>query len=249
MTFSPQLIQGLRDGGRVAVLTGAGISAESGVPTFRGKGGLWRQHRPEELATPQAFARDPELVWEWYAYRRDLIGKVKPNPGHYALTEIGRRCPTLTLITQNVDGLHQAAGLKDVIELHGGIMRSRCTRCGILIPCPTEAPETASPLCDCGGRLRPDVVWFGEGLPEAALHAAWDAAQSASLFLSIGTSALVQPAASLPLVALDRGAWVVEINPDPTPITGQVHESLRGKAGDILPALVSAVWPDAEVHP
>ena len=223
--------------GPVAVLTGAGVSAESGVPTFRGEGGLWRNFRPEQLATPEAFHRDPTLVWEWYDWRRGLIGSCAPNAAHATLAEMEAALPAFTLITQNVDGLHQAAGSQHVLELHGNIWRTRCTRCGEVgeghqVPLPELPPHC--PVC--GGLLRPDVVWFGESLPADVLDAAWAAAGRCRLMLVIGTSAVVQPAASLPLVALRNGARVVEVNPAETPLSADAHEVLRGPAAEMVPA-------------
>jgi NAD-dependent deacetylase len=238
-----ELVTVLRQAQHVAVLTGAGTSAESGVPTFReAQTGLWAQYDPEELATPQAFRRDPRLVWEWYEWRRGLVAKAEPNPGHWALAALARRVPQLTLITQNVDGLHQRAGSENVIELHGNVMRTKCFDDGRIV---AQWPETDEipPLCPrCGGLLRPDVVWFGEGLPVDALNTAVTAAQSCDIFFSIGTSALVQPAASLPIHALRNGRVTVEINPQPTPITRQMSFVLAGPSGQIMPALLAAVW-------
>lgn len=223
---------------RVAVLSGAGISAESGVPTFRGPGGLWNNHRPEELATPQAFARDPELVWRWYNWRRGLIAGCRPNPAHHALAALEQGGGDLTLITQNVDGLHRLAGSRNLLEIHGCIWRVRCTACSHIredrdpdLPVPPACPE-------CGGLLRPDVVWFGESLDPALLERAWRAAERAEVMLVVGTSAVVQPAASLADVAKRAGAVVIEVNLEPTPNTGRVDISLLGPAGAILPRLV-----------
>jgi NAD-dependent deacetylase len=238
-----ELVTVLRQAQHVAVLTGAGTSAESGVPTFReAQTGLWAQYDPEELATPQAFRRNPRLVWEWYEWRRGLVAQAEPNPGHWALAALARHVPQLTLITQNVDGLHQRAGSENVIELHGNIMRTKCFDDGRIV---TQWPETDEipPRCPrCGGLLRPDVVWFGEGLPVGALATAVTAAQSCDIFFSIGTSALVQPAASLPVHALRNGRITVEINPQPTPITRQMKFVLTGPSGQILPALLAAAW-------
>jgi NAD-dependent deacetylase len=223
----------------VAVLTGAGVSAESGVPTFRGKDGLWKTHRAEELATPGAFARDPVLVWEWYDWRRQVCARTEPNPAHAAIARLDRSLSRFLLVTQNVDGLHARAGSKRIVELHGNIFRARCTRCGearndLEVPL-AEIP----PRCRCGAMLRPDVVWFGEGLPEEALRAAFEASRSCDLMLVVGTSAVVQPAASMPLVAKQAGAAVVEINPDATPVTPFVDIHLEGKAAEIVPTLAS----------
>jgi NAD-dependent deacetylase len=222
---------------RVAVLTGAGVSAESGVPTFRGAGGLWRDHRPEDLATPDAFARDPRLVWEWYDWRRGLVAAARPNPAHDALARLERRCERFTLATQNVDGLHRLAGSHQVILLHGDLWTVRCTGCG------TEREDRRVPLpelpprCACGGLLRPGVVWFGEPLPEGALERAAAAAATADVLLLVGTSAVVWPAAGLGDVALGAGVPVIEVNPEPTAYADRAI-SLAGRAGEVLPQLV-----------
>ncbi len=236
--FSSQLLRRFKSAHSVVVLTGAGVSAESGIPTFRGKDGLWKKFNPQELATMDAFKRDPRLVWEWYEYRRRLIQKAQPNPTHYAISDLEDKFGEFLLVTQNIDGLHQRAGSRRVVELHGNIWRDRCLRCGKLYDYREIESEEFPPKCGCGGTLRPDVVWFGEALPQEALSSALGAAQSCDLFLSVGTSALVQPAASLPLLALRNGAFVVEINPEPTTISELVNQSLRGKAGEVLPNLV-----------
>ena len=232
------LISALRDSSRTVVLTGSGISAESGVPTFReAQTGLWERFDPRELATPEAFARDPALVWDWYAWRRKLVTQAQPNPGHLALAEMQRSLPNFTLVTQNVDGLHQRAGSREVIELHGNIRHSKCSVEGLMVE---DYDESESPpLCpSCGAPLRPDVVWFGEMLPHAPLDAASEAALGADVLLSVGTSSLVYPAAALPFEALDAGAMLVEINPGETPLTSHADYSLREPAGDVLPRLV-----------
>lgn len=239
------LIESLRMARHIVVLTGAGVSAESGVPTFRdAQTGLWAQYRPEDLATPEAFQRDPGLVWAWYAWRRALVEGGKPNPGHFALVELERRVPRLTLITQNVDGLHQQAGSRAVIELHGNIRRTKCSRENLVIDEWVDTGEVPPRCPRCGGRLRPDVVWFGEALPPAALRIAIEASQACDLFFSIGTSALVEPAASLPHLALAQGAVVVEINPTVTPLTSAAMYVLPGPSGQVLPELIRAAWPD-----
>jgi NAD-dependent deacetylase len=231
----------------VAVLTGAGISAESGVPTFRDAGGLWRNYRPEELATPEAFGRNPNLVWEWYNWRRRMLSDKRPNAGHIALAELERLLPDVVLITQNVDGLHREAGSRNPLELHGNIMRNRCIECGEVTPATVqEEPELLR--CHCGGLLRPDVVWFGESLREAVLEQAFRASEKAEVFLCVGTSALVYPAAALPLVAKRNGGIVVEINPEETPLSEKADVVLRGNAGDILPRLVRAVAAKGASH-
>ena len=240
------LVEAIRDAQHAVVLTGAGISAESGVPTFRdAQTGLWTKFKPEDLATAEAFRRNPKLVWEWYAWRRQLVAHVEPNAGHRALVELERRLPQFTLITQNVDGLHQRAGSGDVIELHGNIARTKCFEEDVPVD-RWEATGEAPPRCPrCGGWLRPDVVWFNEMLPSDAIDRALEASRACDVFLSIGTSALVHPAASLPLEASEGGAKVAEVNPDDTPLTAHVHFRLRGSAGVMLPALLTALGPAA----
>jgi NAD-dependent deacetylase len=238
-----ELKRALKEAERVAVLTGAGTSAESGVPTFRdAQTGLWARYDPQELATPEAFRKDPKLVWDWYRWRRDLVQAAHPNPGHYALAKIAGLVPELALITQNVDGLHQKAGSPEVIELHGNILRTRCSREDCLVESWQENDQ-ALPICPkCGAYLRPDVVWFGENLPHQALEDAWLAACTCQVFLSIGTSSLVEPAASLPGLAQGYGALVVEINPNLTPLTPHADFILPAPSGVALPALLEAVW-------
>jgi NAD-dependent deacetylase len=226
----------------VCVLTGAGISAESGIPTFRDAlTGLWADFRPEDLATPEAFERDPEFVWQWYEWRRELVRQAQPNAGHLALAELGRRVPRLTLVTQNVDGLHQRAGSAGVIEYHGNILRDRCHVEQVVAErCPSAAgglPRCAS----CGGLLRPDVVWFGEMIPRDALLLADAASEDCDVFLSVGTSSLVYPAAGLAEMALRRRATVIEINPRATDLTPRADVVLRGPSGRVLPALLEAL--------
>lgn len=240
MTFSDTLIARIQTAQSVCVLTGAGISAESGVPTFRGDDGLWKKFRPEELANFQAFIRNPNLVWEWYAYRLKLIHDVKPNPGHYALVDLERCVNEFTLVTQNVDNLHRRAGSNSVVELHGNIERSYCIDCGAIESELNLDSLVEAPHCQkCGGLIRPDVVWFGEMLPVEAFSKAEKAARHCDMFLCIGTSAVVYPAASLPSTAFDHGAFVVEINREITELSSRVHETLLGAAGEILPQLVS----------
>ncbi len=227
----------------MAALTGAGVSKESGLRTFRdAQTGLWSEYKPTELASPEAYERDPKLVWDWYAMRREKVGEVEPNPGHFALVDMAHHIPDFSLITQNVDNLHLKAGSSRVIELHGNLGRVKCSSCGQQAKTWDEADGDV-PRCEaCGGLLRPDVVWFGESLPRAELEAAVEAARACQVFFSIGTSGTVQPAASLAYAARNRGAVVVEINPEPTPLTQKVDFALHGKSGEILPALVRAVW-------
>ena len=243
VAFPTELISLLRATPRLVALTGAGVSQESGLRTFRdAQTGLWAQYKPTELASPEAFQRDPKLVWDWYAWRREAVKGVRPNPGHYALVEIEKLVPQFTLITQNVDNLHRFAGSRNVLELHGNIQRVRCADCYTFTETWADDSESV-PRCQvCGGLLRPDVVWFGEALPRAQLEAAVIAARSCDVFLSIGTSGVVQPAASLAFAAHNRGATVVEINAEPTPLTPKADYVLQGKSGEILPDLVKVVW-------
>ncbi len=247
----PDLVERLRNARRVLVLTGAGASAESGIPTFRDAlTGLWSRFDAESLATPGAFARDPELVWGWYEWRRMKALLAEPNPGHRAIAALATRVPHLTLVTQNVDHLHERAGSPQVLHLHGSLHSPRCARCGqpqALPPGIPQEPEggrrLAPPRCAlCGGPVRPGVVWFGESLPETELARAWASAQGCELCLSVGTSGLVYPAADLPRVALAAGATLAQVNPTATPIDDLAHHNLRGTAGAILPGLVRAAW-------
>ncbi len=249
MGIPAELIRFLTKAERIAVLTGAGVSQESGLRTFRdSQEGLWAQYRPEDLASPEAFARDPKLVWDWYAWRREAVKGVRPNPGHYALVEMEQKVSDFTLITQNVDGLHRFAGSKNVLELHGNIQRVRCADCGIYTETWDDDGESVPRCGSCSGLLRPDVVWFGEALPRGELESAVLAARACQVFFSIGTSGLVQPAASLARAARDNGAVVVEINAEPTPLTPDADFALRGKSGEILPQLLKAVWGGSVVQ-
>ncbi len=233
-----ELVKALRGRPKIAILTGAGISSESEIPTFRGKDGLWKQFRAEDLATPQAFYRDPGLVWEWYDWRRSIIASKRPHAGHKVLARWEGIFPHFILITQNVDGLHRQAGSTAVLELHGNIWEVRCTKEGTVTEnyeCPLKP---LPPLCPaCGSMLRPNVVWFGEALPAETIEEAYAASASCDLMFVIGTSAFVQPAASLPLLAAQRGATVIEVNPEPTPLTSSADFVFQGKAGEVLPLI------------
>jgi len=228
----------LRRSERIVVLTGAGISAESGVPTFRGANGLWRNYNATELATPEAFSRDPKLVWEFYNWRRGLISRLTYNVAHKALAHLEAKVPHFTLITQNVDGLHLLAGSKNVLEIHGNLWKVRCTKCHRMT---TDRSSDIGPLpkCQsCGGLLRPHVVWFGETLDPGLLQESVQAARDCQVMLVIGTSSIVQPAASLALEAKSGGAILAEINLEKTPHSHFMDFSLLGKAGDIVPKVV-----------
>ena len=233
-----QLLAGVR---RLAVLTGAGMSAESGVPTFRdAQTGLWSRFDPMQLASPEGFRADPPLVWRWYAWRRGLIAQAPPNAGHLALARAADRFDALRIVTQNVDGLHQRAGSREVIEIHGNILRSRCLDdCGVRFDLPKDLPAGEPPRCPgCGSWLRPDVVWFGEMLDPACLRAAEEAVTGAEALLVVGTSGLVYPAAGLPLQARRAGRRVIIVNPQPTEIDSVADVIVTGAAGAVLPALL-----------
>lgn len=237
-----RLVERLSQARNLTVLTGSGVSQESGVPTFRGEDGLWERYRVEELATRQAFEAHPELVWRWYDYRRQLIADVGPNDAHHALARLERGSAQFTLVTQNIDGLHRRAGSADPVELHGNIWRARCTREQTSYDLPDSPLTEIPPRCPkCGSLLRPDVVWFGEPLPSSAYERADEAARTCDAMLVVGTSAMVRPAASLPLVAKHNGAMVVEINVAYTPISALIDATIVGRAGDILPAVVDGV--------
>lgn len=225
---------------RCVVLTGAGISAESGVPTFRGKEGLWGRFKPEELASMNAFMASPKIVWEWYNWRRELIGQVHPNAGHTALVEMEKIFERFVLITQNVDNLHAAAGSKSILELHGNIYRNKCVDCEALFEHTADIDPAKIPYCSlCGGKIRPDVVWFGEMLDPEIINTAFAQSESADVFFSIGTSAIVHPAASLPVVAKNHGATLVEINVERTELTDLADYHFCEKSGEILPKIVA----------
>ena len=238
--LTPELLAAFRDARHVCVLTGAGVSAESGVPTFReAQSGLWAKYDPLELATPEAFARDPELVWRWYRWRRELVSRAEPNAAHVALARLQALVPRLTLITQNVDGLHQRAGSKDVIEFHGNIFVNRCQVEQCAVDCDDDV---AVPKCPgCGGHVRPGVVWFGEAIPESALNQSFAAAADCDLFVAAGTSSLVYPAAGLADAAAEAAAITVEVNPNPTEQSDSFTAALRGNAGTVLPELIESL--------
>jgi len=223
----------------VVVFTGAGVSAESGIPTFRGEGGLWRNFRAEELATPEAFARDPALVWEWYAWRRGLVRNAEPNAAHRAIAAL----TDAVVVTQNVDGLHARAGSADVVELHGSLFRDRCSGCGAVRP--AAHPPTPLPRCECGALLRPDVVWFGEALPDAAVARATSAMRAADLLLIIGTSGIVYPAAGY--VAL-CGGMTIDINPQASALGSRCTYAVAETAAAVTPPLVEAILETRDVR-
>jgi NAD-dependent protein deacetylase/lipoamidase len=248
-----EAVERIADAGRVSCLTGAGISAESGIPTFRGAGGLWRGRRAEDVATPEAFARDPADVWEFYLERRTRLADKQPNAGHLALAKLEQLTPRFTLVTQNVDGLHHHAGSQNVIELHGNIWVDRCTRCAFKVRRSSDVDVTGAdvardvadddiPFCaKCRSMMRPGVVWFGEALPVDAIMAAQEAASECDVMLVVGTSAVVQPAASLADWAREGGAFVIEVNPDETSLSSSVDLRFPCAAGDVLPSIADGV--------
>jgi NAD-dependent deacetylase len=262
--LEPDLLAALRRARRIVVFTGAGVSAESGIPTFRDAlTGLWQHRDPMALATPEGFLADPPLVWGWYEWRRLKVRQALPNPGHRAIAELAALRPQLTLITQNVDDLHERAGSPRVLHLHGSLHAPRCFDCGSPFEPPTDAAATADPAAPngwravalehdgqrlppppcpaCGGAVRPGVVWFGEALPADALEAAFAAAEQADLLISVGTSGVVEPAAAIPRVAQQAGAWVLHVNPEPMAPAGVRVRHLRGAAGQVLPQLMDAL--------
>jgi NAD-dependent deacetylase len=245
-----ELLARLRSASRVVVFTGAGVSAESGIPTFRDAlTGLWSKFDPMQLATAEAFRRDPALVWGWYEWRRAKVAGAKPNAGHFAIAKMASLVPLLTLITQNVDDLHERAG-SDPIRLHGSLFAPRCFDCGeghgVLPASPIVADEPLEPpaCARCAGKIRPGVVWFGEALPGEALDAAFDAARSCDVLFSVGTSSVVYPAAEIPVIAARSGAAVVQVNPDRTPLDEMARFNLRGSAASVLPQLLRETWSE-----
>lgn len=234
-----EIVNAVRNCRSCVVLTGAGISAESGVPTFRGSEGLWGKFKPEELATMAAFISNPKIVWEWYNWRRQIVGEVKPNPGHYSLCDLQQWFDQFTLVTQNVDGLHRAAGSENILELHGNIYRNKCLDCNHQFSEDMDIDPDNIPSCPhCGGKIRPDVVWFGEMLDPQIINKAFSESEQTELFFSIGTSAIVHPAASLPITAKRQGATLVEINPEMTPLSELADYYVSAKSGEFLPTLV-----------
>ena len=222
----------------ITVLTGAGISEESGIPTYRGEGGLWRDFRAEDLATPEAFQNDPKLVWEWYEWRREIVKEAKPNYAHYALAELEDHKPNFNLITQNIDGLHKLAGSRNIIELHGNIWQTRCTRCAIIEQNLDVPLKELPPRCNnCGAIVRPNIVWFGEVIPMPLIDKALIAIEQCELMLIVGTSGVVEPAASMGLVAKQTGKTVIEVNVVPTINTNFYDLNILGKSGEILPLI------------
>ncbi|MBI3189632.1 MAG: NAD-dependent deacylase [Ignavibacteriales bacterium] len=242
MTFSANLLNKLKNAERVVVFTGAGISAESGVPTFRGEDGIWKKFKPEELANFDAFMRNTELVWEWYKHRKRIIQNIQPNAGHRAIVEMETYFKSVSVITQNIDNLHRRAGSKIAYELHGNIERNYCIGCGRNYSNEEIFLQETAPRCSsCKGLIRPDVVWFGENLPEDEWNASVQASEFADVFFAVGTSGVVYPAASLPTLARRAGAYIVEINIEPTEISLYADEALMGKAGEVLPKIVELV--------
>lgn len=239
MQFSAELLNRLEEANVVSVLTGAGVSAESGVPTFRDPGGIWEKFRPEELANFDAFISNPDFVWSWYQHRREIMREVKPNPGHLALAEMENVFEEFNLITQNIDNLHTRAGSKRVTELHGNIERNYCISCKTFYN-EVDVTERKVLNCEnCGGLIRPDIVWFGEILPQKAFKHAEDCSKKSDVFLSVGTSAEVYPAALMPLMAKQSGAYVVEINIKPTVMSMDLDELIEGKSGEVLFELIN----------
>lgn len=236
-------IEILKSAKSLFTLTGAGISAESGIPTFRGADGLWKNYSATDLATPQAFRKDPKIVWEWYHWRQGIISKAEPNPAHYALVALEKKMARFLLLTQNVDNLHPRAGSENVLELHGNIFRTRCLACGEIADYqkPPKPANSTLPKCTCGGLLRPDVVWFGEAIPQDIWQNSLDFLSQADAALICGTSGIVWPAAAIPEIAQHGNTKTIEINLEPTPVSSIVDVSIQGKAGEVLPKIVAAL--------
>ncbi|MHC1739014.1 MAG: NAD-dependent deacetylase [Ignavibacteriaceae bacterium] len=239
--FSDEFIDKMKSARKIVFFSGAGISAESGIPTFRGTGGIWNKMKPEELASFNAFMKNPKLVWDWYQYRRDIVHSTQPNPGHYAIAEMENYFPEVTVVTQNVDNLHRRAGSKTIYELHGNIEKNFCIQCSKRYDYINFPDADSSPRCDCGGLIRPDIVWFGEMLPDDQYSAAEKAARDCDILFVVGTSAVVYPAAYIPLIAKDNRKYLVEVNITETELSYKVDYSLPGKSGEILPRILELV--------
>ncbi|MGE5430382.1 MAG: SIR2 family NAD-dependent protein deacylase [Syntrophomonadaceae bacterium] len=238
-TLRRDFVEVLKEAENVVFFTGAGISAESGISTFRGTDGIWNKLKPEELASFDAFLKNPDRVWEWYQYRRHIIDKSKPNPAHLAIAEMQDYFKNVTVVTQNVDNLHRRAGSRTVYELHGNIERNYCIQCKTPYNSPEFAPDDKVPRCEnCGGLIRPDIVWFGEMLPEEDFSLSEEAAEKCDIIFSVGTSSIVYPAARIPLLAKRLGAYLVEVNLEETEISPLANYVLTGKAGEILPEIL-----------
>lgn len=241
MTDSQLMIQAAAKARSVAVITGAGMSRESGIPTFRGQDGLWKNFRPEELASPDAFNRDPLLVWEWYEWRRQIVLKAKPHEGHHVVAQMEDHYPEFLLITQNVDGLHPRAGNEKLIEIHGSINRARCTRCQVRFELDLQTLRDLPLKCKCGGLARPDVVWFGESYDSSLLSASMDFLSTADMVWVIGSSGMVSVPVYLAAQARDSGAFLVDLNPEEAEFSRYCDVKIRAKAGEFLPQFWQAL--------
>jgi NAD-dependent deacetylase len=243
LQIADELCERFRTAERAVVFSGAGVSRESGLDTFRGAGGLWEKMRPEELATPQAFRREPAKVWQWYGWRYDTAAGAQPNPAHLALVEWESLFPSFVLLTQNVDGLHRRAGSANLLELHGTLLQARCNRCGQMRDMGEALAESREepPVCSCQGKLRPAVVWFGENLDPDVLNTAYEEASGCDLFVSVGTSSTVYPAAGLIEVAHRAGACLVEVNPELTPFSPLADLRIAAPAGEAIPRLTEEI--------
>lgn len=241
----PKIKKLLESSNKILVLTGAGTSAESGIPTFRGKDGLWKNFGAEELATPEAFSKNPVVVWEWYNWRREIISKANPNPGHLTLTKWEKIFPSFCLITQNVDGLHRKAGSVKIIEMHGNIWEMRCTLENKIFFNQNVPLREIPPKCkDCNNVLRPNVVWFGESIPSSVMKKIYEHCSDSDFLFVIGTSAIVYPAAQIPYMVMEKGGKICEINIEETPLTPNVDFFLKGKSGEILSELDNFISKD-----
>ncbi len=242
MQFPQEFINRLSNAKSLVFFTGAGISAESGISTFRGKDGIWNKLRPEELANFNAFMKNPDMVWEWYQYRRKIINESAPNPGHIAIAEFEKYFESVKVVTQNVDNLHGRAGSKIIYELHGNIERNFCVDCGTFYNSSDYTFTDQAPKCEkCRGLVRPDVVWFGEMLPQEVFAEAEKSAAWSDICFVVGTSAVVYPAAYIPLTARKNGSYIVEVNIESTELTGYADQSFFGKSGEILPEILAKV--------